>query len=36
MIGFLGCEGTLLAHAQFPMHQYPQVLFSRIVLKKFC
>jgi len=26
MVGFLGCEGTLLAHVQLPIHQHPQVL----------
>ena len=30
--GFLGCEGTLLAHVQLPTHQYPQVLFGKSVL----
>ena len=35
MVGFLGCTGTLLAHVQFAIHQYPQVLFSRAVLDPF-
>ena len=34
-VGFLGCEGTLLAHVQLPIHQYPQVLFGRAVLHPF-
>ena len=34
-VGSLGCEGTLLAHVQLPIHQYPQVLFSRAVLNPF-
>ena len=29
-VGFLGCEGTLLAHVQLATHQYPQVLFGLI------
>jgi len=29
MVGFLGCEGTLLAHVQLAVHQYSQVLLSR-------
>jgi len=32
MVGFLGCEGTLLAYVQLPIHQYPQVLFNRVLL----
>ena len=32
MVGFLGCEGTLLAHVQLPIHQYPQ---CRAVLNPF-
>ena len=32
-VGFLGCEGTLLAHVQLAIHQNPQVFFSRAVLK---
>ena len=32
MVGFLGCEGTLLAHVQLAIHQYSQVFFSRAVL----
>jgi len=35
MIGFLGCEGTLLAHVQLLIHQYPQVLLSRAALNPF-
>jgi len=31
-VGFLGCESTLLAHVQFAIHQYPQVLFGRAAL----
>ena len=31
-VGFLGCEGTLLAQIQLHIHQYPQVLFGRAVL----
>ena len=34
-VGFLGCEGTLLAHVQLPIHQYPQALFRRAVLNAF-
>ena len=29
---FLGCECTLLAHIQFSIHQYPQVLLLRAAL----
>ena len=25
MVGFLGCECTLLAHVQLPIHQHPTV-----------
>ena len=33
---FLGCKGTLLAHVQLPIHQYPlQVYFSRAPLNHF-
>ena len=32
MVCFLGCEGTVLAHVQLPIHQYPQVLFDRAAL----
>ncbi|KAK4813629.1 hypothetical protein QYF61_014389, partial [Mycteria americana] len=32
-VGLLGCERTLSAHAQFFVHQYPQVLFRRAALK---
>ena len=35
MVGFLGCEGTLLAHVQLPIHQHQQVLFGRAVLNPF-
>ena len=28
IVGFLGCEGTLLAHDQLAIHQYPQVILS--------
>jgi len=28
-VAFLGCEGTLLAHDQLPIHQYPHIFFSR-------
>ncbi|KAK4826741.1 hypothetical protein QYF61_010994 [Mycteria americana] len=31
-IGFLGCEHMLLAHIQFFIHQYPQVLLHRTAL----
>ena len=31
-VDFLVCEGTLLAHVQLPIYQYPQVFFSRAVL----
>ncbi|KAK4816831.1 hypothetical protein QYF61_023895 [Mycteria americana] len=31
-VGFLGCERTLMAHIQFFIHQYPQVLLSRAAL----
>jgi len=32
MVGFLGCENTLMAHIQLPVHQYSQVFFNRTVL----
>jgi len=32
MVAFRDCKGTLLAHVQLPIHQYPQVLFVRAVL----
>ncbi|KAK4820014.1 hypothetical protein QYF61_017393 [Mycteria americana] len=32
MVGLLDCEHTLLAHVQFFVHQYPQVLFHRAAL----
>ena len=35
MVGFLGCKGTLLAHVQLLIHQYPQVFFSRAVLNPY-
>ncbi|CAM9952029.1 unnamed protein product, partial [Bubo scandiacus] len=31
-VGFLGCECTLLAHTQFSIHYYSQVLLSRAAL----
>ena len=34
-VGFLGCEDTVLAHALFSIHQYPQVFFSRAVFSPF-
>ena len=34
-VGFLGCEDTILAHIQLPIHQYPQVSFSRAALDPF-
>ncbi|KAK4816491.1 hypothetical protein QYF61_017452, partial [Mycteria americana] len=34
-IGFLGCKLTLLAHTQFFVHQYTQVLLSRAPLNQF-
>ena len=27
-VGFLGCEGTLLAHVLLAVHQYPHVFFG--------
>ncbi|KAK4810201.1 hypothetical protein QYF61_011795 [Mycteria americana] len=35
MVGFLGCECTLLAHVQLFIHQYPQVLLCRAALNPF-
>ena len=35
MIGFLGCERTLLAHVQLFIHHYPQVLLRRAALNPF-
>ena len=35
MVDFLGCEGTLLAHVQLAIHQYPQVFFSRAAVNSF-
>ena len=32
MVGFLGCEATLLAYVQLPIHQFSQVLSGRAVL----
>ena len=32
MVGFLGCEDTLLAHVQFAIHQYPQIFLGRAML----
>jgi len=32
MVVFLGCEGTVLAHVQLPIHEYSQGLFGRAVL----
>ena len=34
-VGFLGCEGTFLAHVQLPIHKDPQVLFGRTMLSPF-
>ena len=31
----LGCKGTLLAHAQLSIHQYPQVILGRVILNPF-
>ena len=33
MVGFLGCESTLLAHVQLAIHQHPQIPFGRAVLQ---
>jgi len=33
MVGFLGCERTLLAHVQLFTHQYPQVLLHKKILE---
>ncbi|KAK4808956.1 hypothetical protein QYF61_013590 [Mycteria americana] len=35
MVGFLGCERTLLAHVQLFSHQYLQVLLHRAALNPF-
>jgi len=35
MVGFLGCKGTLLAHAQLPIHRYPRVFFNRAGLNPY-
>jgi len=35
MAGFLGCEGTLLAHGQLVTYQYPQVFYGRAVLHPY-
>ena len=35
VVGFRGCEGTLLAHIQLAIHQYSQILFSRAVLNPY-
>ena len=35
MVGFLYCEGTLLAHVQLATQQYPQVFLGRAVLSAF-
>ena len=34
-IDFLGCEGTMLAHAKLTIHQYTQVFFYMAVLNPF-
>ena len=34
-VGFLGCKGTMLAHAQLSMHQHLQVFFGRAALHPF-
>ncbi|KAK4815471.1 hypothetical protein QYF61_002930 [Mycteria americana] len=34
-VGFLGCKHTLLAHVQFFIHHYPQVLLRRAALNPF-
>jgi len=31
-VGFVGCEGTLLAHVRLAIHQYTEFLFGRAVL----
>ena len=33
MVGFLGCEGTLLAYVQLAINQYTQVFFLLLELK---
>ena len=35
MVGFLGCEDTLLVHVQLAIHQKTQVLFVRAALNPF-
>jgi len=35
MVGFLGCEVTLMAHVQLPICLYPQVFFRRAALNPF-
>ena len=35
MVGFLGCEDTLLSHIQLGIHPYPQVLSVRAVLHPY-
>jgi len=35
MVCFLGCEGTLLAHVQLPIHQYPHVLSGSAALHPY-
>ena len=32
VVGFLNCVDTLLAQIQPAIHQYPQVLFGRVIL----
>ena len=34
-VGFLSCEGALLAQVQLPIYQYPQVFFGRGVPNPF-
>ena len=34
-VGFLGCKGTMLAHAQLSMHQHLQVFFGRAAFHPF-
>jgi len=37
MVRFLGCKGTLLAHVQLTIHQYPQVFFCQgCALSLYC
>ena len=35
MVGFLGCEGTLVAHVHLPIHQHLQVFLSIDALNPF-